>query len=89
MSALFPVDLVHDAEALLAELKCRGLRLATVESCTGGLVAVLLTEIAGASAVVERGFITYSNDAKSELVGVDAALIAAHGAVSEEVARAM
>jgi nicotinamide-nucleotide amidase len=89
MKAVFPVDLIRDAEALLAELKRRGLRLATVESCTGGLVAGLLTEIAGASTVVERGFITYSNDAKSELVGVDPALIAAHGAVSEEVARAM
>jgi nicotinamide-nucleotide amidase len=89
MTALFPVDLIHEAEALLAELKRRGLRLATVESCTGGLVAGLLTEIAGASAVVERGFVTYSDNAKSELVGVDPALIDVHGAVSEEVARAM
>ncbi len=89
MKALFPVDLVEDAEALLSQLKRRGLRVATVESCTGGLLAGLLTEIAGASAVVERGFITYSNEAKSELVGVAPALIAAHGAVSEEVARAM
>jgi len=89
MKALFPVDLVENAEALLAELKRCGLRLATVESCTGGLLAGLLTEIAGASAVVERGFITYSNVAKSEQVGVDPALIDAHGAVSVEVARAM
>jgi nicotinamide-nucleotide amidase len=89
MKALFPVDLVEDAEALLSELKRRGLRLATVESCTGGLVAGLLTEIPGSSAVVERGFVTYSNEAKTELVGVDAALIAAHGAVSADVARAM
>ena len=81
MKALFPVDLVHEAEGLLAELKSRGLRLATVESCTGGLVAGLLTEVAGASAIVERGFVTYSNDAKSDLVGVDPALIAAHGDV--------
>jgi nicotinamide-nucleotide amidase len=89
MTALFPADLIHEAEALLSELKRRGLRLATVESCTGGLVAGLLTEIAGASAVVERGFVTYSNDAKSDLVGVEPTLIAAHGAVSEVVARAM
>jgi nicotinamide-nucleotide amidase len=89
MTALFPADAIHDAEALLSELKRRGLRLATVESCTGGLVAGLLTEIVGASAVVERGFVTYSNDAKSDLVGVDPSLIAAYGAVSEEVARAM
>jgi len=89
MKALFPVDLVEDAEVLLSELKRRGLRLATVESCTGGLVAGLLTEIPGSSAVVERGFVTYSNEAKTELVGVDAALIAARGAVSADVARAM
>ncbi len=89
MSALFPVDLVHDAEALLAELKRLGFRLATVESCTGGLLAGLLTEIAGSSAVFERGFVTYSNSAKSELIGVPPALLERHGAVSEEVARAM
>jgi nicotinamide-nucleotide amidase len=89
MSALFPVNLAEDAEALLSELKRRGLRLAVVESCTGGLVAGLLTEIPGSSVVVERGFITYSNEAKTGLVGVDAALIAARGAVSAEVARAM
>jgi nicotinamide-nucleotide amidase len=89
MSALFPVDLVHDAEALLAELKRLGFRLATVESCTGGLLAGLLTEVPGASVVVERGFVTYSNTSKSGLAGVDPALIDAHGAVSAEVARAM
>jgi nicotinamide-nucleotide amidase len=89
MSALFPVDLVHDAEALLAELKRLGFRLATAESCTGGLLAGLLTEIAGSSAVFERGFVTYSNSAKSELIGVPPALLERHGAVSEEVARAM
>lgn len=89
MKALFPVDLVEEAEALLAQLKRRGLRLATVESCTGGLLTGLLTEIAGASAVVERGYVTYSYEAKSDLVGVDQTLIAAHGAVSEEVVRAM
>lgn len=78
-----------DAAALLDAYKARGLMIATAESCTGGLVAGALTDIAGSSAVVERGFVTYSNEAKTELLGVDAALIAEHGAVSEPVARAM
>jgi nicotinamide-nucleotide amidase len=63
--------------------------LATAESCTGGLVAGLLTSIAGSSAVVERGFVTYSNEAKAEMLGVPMALIEQHGAVSEQVAREM
>jgi nicotinamide-nucleotide amidase len=63
--------------------------VATAESCTGGLVAAALTAIAGASDVVERGFVTYSNEAKSELLGVPAETIAAHGAVSAETAAAM
>jgi nicotinamide-nucleotide amidase len=66
-----------------------GLMLATAESCTGGLVAAVLTEIAGSSAVVDRGFVTYSNDAKTAMLGVAPALIGAHGAVSREVAIAM
>lgn len=82
-------DLEIQAEALLAHLRARQLMLATAESCTGGLIAATLTEIAGSSDVVERGYVTYSNEAKSEALGVPAALIAAHGAVSEEVARAM
>ena len=65
------------------------LKLATAESCTGGLVAAALTDIAGSSDVVERGFVTYSNEAKSELLGIPAAMIAAHGAVSAQVATAM
>mgnify|MGYP001412080446 CR=1 FL=1 len=77
------------AEAVLAALVARGRRLVTVESCTGGMVAAALTDIAGSSAVFERGFVTYSNEAKAELVGVDPALIRAHGAVSAEVAKAM
>ena len=77
------------AAALLDAYKAKGLKIATAESCTGGLVAALLTEISGSSAVVERGFVTYSNEAKTDLVGVPADLIAAHGAVSESVARAM
>ena len=77
------------AAALLDAYKAKGLKIATAESCTGGLVAALLTEVSGSSAVVERGFVTYSNEAKTDLVGVPADLIAAHGAVSEPVARAM
>jgi nicotinamide-nucleotide amidase len=89
MSDLFPYDLLQDAKALLVEFEQRRRKLATAESCTGGLLAGLLTEIAGSSAVFERGFVTYSNSAKSELIGVAPALIERHGAVSEEVARAM
>lgn len=81
--------LLADAAALLAELRARRLMLATAESCTGGLVAATLTAIAGSSDVVERGFVTYSNAAKADQLGVPAALIAAHGAVSEAVAAAM
>ncbi|MFQ3623418.1 MAG: CinA family protein [Acetobacteraceae bacterium] len=81
--------LLTEAEALLALYRARGLRIATAESCTGGLIAATLTAIAGASDVVERGFVTYSNEAKAEMLGVDPALIAEVGAVSEEVARAM
>jgi nicotinamide-nucleotide amidase len=86
---MFSDDLIRSAEALLATLRTRKLMLATAESCTGGLIAGVLTEIAGSSDVVERGFVTYSNEAKTELIGVPAALIAAHGAVSSEVALAM
>ena len=77
------------AAALLEACRARGWMLATAESCTGGLIAALLTEIPGSSAAVERGFVTYSNAAKTEMLGVPAELIAAHGAVSEPVARAM
>ncbi|MCZ8175669.1 MAG: CinA family protein [Burkholderiaceae bacterium] len=76
-------------ERLASALAARGERIATAESCTGGLVAAACTARAGSSDWFERGFVTYSNEAKTELLGVDAALIAAHGAVSEEVARAM
>lgn len=70
-------------------LRARGWRLAAAESCTGGLLAAACTSIAGSSDWFERGFVTYSNEAKVESLGVDAALVAAHGAVSEPVARAM
>jgi nicotinamide-nucleotide amidase len=82
-------EMTDRAAALLDAYREKGLKIATAESCTGGLVAALLTEISGSSAVVERGFVTYSNEAKIELIGVPAELIAAHGAVSEPVARAM
>jgi len=82
-------ELKQRAAALLSAYERRGLKIATAESCTGGLVAALLTEIAGSSAVVERGFVTYSNEAKTELIAVPAELIATQGAVSEPVARAM
>ena len=86
---MFAPDLLADAESLLAAYRARGWRIATAESCTGGLVSALLTEVPGSSDVVERGFVTYSNDAKSESVGVPAELIVHHGAVSAEVAAAM
>jgi nicotinamide-nucleotide amidase len=77
------------AEQVLTRCREKKLMLATAESCTGGLIAGALTEIAGSSDVVERGFVTYSNRAKNEMLGVAAPLIAWHGAVSAEVARAM
>lgn len=81
--------LTDAAAALLQNCREKGLKIATVESCTGGLISAGLTEIAGSSDVVERGFVTYSNEAKSELLDVPMSLIEEHGAVSEEVARAM
>jgi nicotinamide-nucleotide amidase len=86
---MFASELVDDAKTLLDELQRHALLVATAESCTGGLLAGLLTEIPGASGMVERGFVTYSNASKTDLLGVDAALIERHGAVSDEVARAM
>lgn len=77
------------AKFLLDKARAVGLRVATAESCTGGLVAAALTEIPGASDVFERGFVTYSNEAKRDMLGVPWPLIEAHGAVSAEVARAM
>jgi len=85
------MKLDYQSQAISVLQTCReaGLKLATAESCTGGMIAAALTEIAGSSDVVERGFITYSNEAKMELLGVPAATIADHGAVSAEVAAAM
>jgi nicotinamide-nucleotide amidase len=82
-------DLREKAEKVLVACRAAGWMLATAESCTGGMVAAALTEIAGSSDVVERGFVTYSNAAKSALLGVPEAVIAAHGAVSAETAEAM
>lgn len=86
---MFSEALLDEATRLLQIYRAQGLKIATAESCTGGLVAALLTAIPGSSDVVERGFVTYSNEAKNELIGVPMALIRDHGAVSEEVARAM
>ena len=82
-------EILGRSEALLERCRSAGLTVATVESCTGGLVAGALTAIAGSSDVVERGLVTYTNEAKTELAAVPVELIEAHGAVSEEVARAM
>jgi nicotinamide-nucleotide amidase len=81
--------LYESAARLLAEAQARGYTLATAESCTGGLIAATLAAVPGASASLERGFVTYSNEAKSQMLGVPPALIAEHGAVSREVALAM
>lgn len=74
------------ANALLRACQERGIMLATAESCTGGMIIAALTNIAGSSAVVDRGFITYSNEAKMDMLGVSAATLDAHGAVSRETA---
>ena len=86
---MFDLALLSRAEKLLADARLKGLKIATAESCTGGLVAGLLTEIAGSSDVFERGFVTYSDRAKQDSLGVPGAMIRQHGAVSEPVARAM
>lgn len=77
------------AAEVLAAARRKGLRIASAESCTGGMIGAALTDIAGASDVYERGFITYSNAAKIEMLGVSPATLAAHGAVSEAVAAEM
>ena len=87
MSAL--PDLVPRARALLDHCRDAGLKIATAESCTGGLIAATLTAVPGSSRVFDRGFVTYSNASKIELLGVEAELIARHGAVSAPVAREM
>jgi len=86
---MFNPAILHQAEQILAELRSLKLKIATAESCTGGLIAAALTEIPGSSDVFERGFVTYSNEAKRALLGVPGDLIATYGAVSAETARAM
>ena len=86
---MFDAQLLHDATELLEICRRAKLKIATAESCTGGLITGCLTEIVGSSDVVERGFVTYSNEAKIEMLSVSKMLIAVHGAVSEPVARAM
>jgi nicotinamide-nucleotide amidase len=77
------------ARRVLAACEARGIMLATAESCTGGMIAAALTDIAGSSTVFDRGFVTYSNEAKVEMLGVSPATLAAHGAVSAETAAEM
>lgn len=81
--------LVEQARDLLEAFRRGSLKLATAESCTGGLIACAITDVPGSSVVLERGFVTYSNEAKTEMLGVPPGLIEEHGAVSEEVALAM
>jgi len=82
-------ELITQASVLLDLCRGKKLKIATAESCTGGLVAATLTEIAGSSDVVERGFVTYSNEAKHEMLGVPLTTLERHGAVSRETAEAM
>lgn len=86
---MFTTDLLHRAEALLRLCREKRIKIVTAESCTGGLVAGLLTEIAGSSDVFDRGFVTYSNSAKTDCLGVPMALVSRLGAVSRQVATAM
>ena len=86
---MFPDDIDALARRVIETARVRGLMIATAESCTGGLIAGALTAVPGSSAVLERGFVTYSNAAKTGMLGVPADLINLHGAVSEPVARAM
>ncbi|SDB16778.1 CinA family protein [Belnapia rosea] len=86
---MLPDETLDTARTLLALLEARGLTLATAESCTGGLIAAALTAIPGSSAVVTRGYVTYSNDAKAAMLGIPMGVIEGYGAVSESVARRM
>jgi nicotinamide-nucleotide amidase len=86
---MFPQTTLNFAKTLLEHARAERFRIVTAESCTGGLIAGALTAISGSSDVVDRGFVVYSNEAKTDLLGVPKALIGEHGAVSEEVACAM
>jgi nicotinamide-nucleotide amidase len=87
--SMFPADILFLAEKIIRDFSKAGLMVSTVESCTGGLIAGALTEISGSSAVVDRGFVTYTNTAKMEMLGVQEETLARFGAVSEETARQM
>ena len=86
---MFDKPLIAAAAGIIDACRAAGLGLATAESCTGGLIAGCLTAVPGSSDVMERGFVTYSNQAKTDMLGIPADFIAAHGAVSEAVVRAM
>lgn len=86
---MFEAELISTAGRLLADMRARAWKLATAESCTGGLIAALFTEVPGASDVFERGFVTYSNAAKVGTLDVDFETLLRHGAVSADVAREM
>jgi len=86
---MLPDATLEDAAALLATLQAQSATLATAESCTGGLIAAALTAIPGSSAAVLAGYVTYANEAKTRMVGVPGAMLAAHGAVSAPVAQQM
>jgi nicotinamide-nucleotide amidase len=87
--SLFPADIEDQARQIVADFAACGKMIATAESCTGGLIAGALTEISGSSAVVDRGFVTYTNQAKVDMLGVADATLATHGAVSKETALQM
>jgi len=89
MSGVFAQNTLKMAERVLSGCRARGIRLATAESCTGGLIAACLTDIPGSSDVFDRGFVTYSNEAKQDMLGVPVNLFATDGAVSKPVACAM
>ena len=87
--SLFPADIEDQARRIILDFTARGKMVATAESCTGGLIAGALTEISGSSAVVDRGFVTYTNEAKVDMLGVAETTLATHGAVSKETALQM
>ena len=87
--SLYPADIEAVAARIVAQFAARGLSVATAESCTGGLIIGALTEISGSSAIVDRGFITYSNQAKIDLLGVQPETLERHGAVSRQTATEM
>ncbi|MCH4546748.1 CinA family protein [Rhizobium changzhiense] len=89
MMSLFPDDILSAAETIIRDFTAAGLMVSTAESCTGGLIAGALTEISGSSTVVDRGFVTYTNSAKIEMLGVQVETLLRFGAVSEETARQM